>query len=91
MTDDEIVEGCEISKKFNVATACIKPYCIPMVMELLSGSDVGVCSVIAFPHGNSTIAVKVRETKEALLAGACRDRYGCKYRESKRGRMGLRI
>ena len=70
MTDDEIVEGCEISKKFNVATACIKPYCIPMVMELLSGSDVGVCSVIAFPHGNSTKAVKVRETKEALLAGA---------------------
>ena len=60
ITDDEIVEGCEISKKFNVATACIKPYCVPMVMELLSGSDVGVCSVIAFPHGNSTIAVKVR-------------------------------
>ena len=33
MTDDEIVEGCEISKKFNLATACIKPYCIPMVIE----------------------------------------------------------
>ena len=70
MTDDDIVEGCEISKKFNVATACIKPYSIPMVMEFLSGSDVGVCSVIAFPHGNSTTAIKVKETQEALHAGA---------------------
>ena len=91
MTDKDIVEGCEISKKFNVATACIKPYCIPMVMELLSGSDVGVCSVIAFPHGNSTMAVKVRETKEALFAGAAVIDMIVNNRESKRGRKGLRI
>ncbi len=69
MTDEDIVNGCELSKKYNVATACIKPYHIPMVKELLSGSDVDVCPVIAFPHGNSTISIKVQEAESAVLAG----------------------
>lgn len=69
MTDEDIVNGCELSKKYNVATACIKPYHIPMVKELLSGSEVDVCPVIAFPHGNSTISIKVREAEAAVLAG----------------------
>jgi deoxyribose-phosphate aldolase len=41
-----------------------------MVRELLTGSDVGVCAVIAFPHGNNTTAIKVKEAEEAVLAGA---------------------
>lgn len=69
MTDKDIVEGCELSKKYNVATACIKPYCIPMVKELLSGSEVIVCPVIAFPHGNSATSIKVKEAEAAVLAG----------------------
>jgi len=36
----------------------------------LSGSDVGVCAVIGFPHGNSTAVVKVVEAEAAALAGA---------------------
>ena len=70
MTDGDIKKGCEISRKYNVATACIKPYSIPMVRDLLAGSDVGVCAVIAFPHGNSTQAIKVREAEEAVKAGS---------------------
>jgi deoxyribose-phosphate aldolase len=69
MTDKDIIKGCELSKKYNVATACIKPYCIPMVKELLSDSDVGVCPVIAFPHGNSMTSIKVKEAEAAVLAG----------------------
>ncbi|UCH64311.1 MAG: deoxyribose-phosphate aldolase [Fidelibacterota bacterium] len=69
MTDEDIVRGCEVSKKYNVATACIKPYCIPMVRELLSDSEVGVCPVIAFPHGNSATSIKVKEAEAAVLAG----------------------
>lgn len=70
MTDEDVRKGCELSKKYNVATACIKPYCIPMVKKLLAGSGVGVCAVIAFPHGNSSTAIKVREAEEAVQAGA---------------------
>ena len=70
MTDADIRKGCEISRKYDVATACIKPYAIPMVRELLAGSEVGVCAVIAFPHGNSAPAIKVREAEEAAKAGS---------------------
>jgi deoxyribose-phosphate aldolase len=69
MTDRDIVKGCELAKKYRVATACIKPYCIPLVRELLAGSGVGVCPVIAFPHGNSATSIKVKEAEAAVLAG----------------------
>ena len=71
MTDEVIVAGCELAKKYDVATACVKPYAIPLVKEVLDHSDVGICAVIAFPHGNSTTAIKVREAEEAVLDGAC--------------------
>ena len=70
VTDEDIAKGCELAKRYNVATACVKPYSIPLAGELLSGSGGGVCGVIAFPHGNSATAIKVREAEEAVLAGA---------------------
>jgi len=70
MTDETIVSGCELAKKYDVATACVKPYAIHLVKDVLRGSDVGICAVIAFPHGNSTTAIKVSEAEEAVQDGA---------------------
>ncbi|MBF0122692.1 MAG: deoxyribose-phosphate aldolase [Candidatus Omnitrophica bacterium] len=69
-TDEDIIKGCEIAKKYGVATVCVKPYAIPFVKPALKGSPVGICAVIGFPHGNSMTSVKLRETQEALEAGA---------------------
>ena len=69
MTDRDITTGCQIARQYHVATVCIKPYAIPMVKDLLEGSDVDICPVIAFPHGNSTTSIKVNEALEAVLAG----------------------
>jgi deoxyribose-phosphate aldolase len=69
MTDAEVIAGLEISKKYSVATACVKPYHIPLAVKYLSGTSVLVCPVIGFPHGNSTTAVKVFEATEAAKAG----------------------
>ena len=70
MTDKILVSGCELALEYNVATACIKPYAIQLAKKVLDGSDVKVCAVIAFPHGNSTTAIKLREAQEAVSAGA---------------------
>jgi len=70
MTDQAIASGCELARQFDVATACIKPYSIKLAKSILDGSDVGVCAVIAFPHGNSTTAIKVQEAHAAVAAGA---------------------
>jgi len=70
MTDQAIASGCELARTYEVATACIKPYAIQLAKSILDGSDVRVCAVIAFPHGNSTTTIKVQEAQEAVAAGA---------------------
>jgi deoxyribose-phosphate aldolase len=70
MTDAELVAGCEIAKKYDVAAVCIKPYFVKECVELLKGSTVKTCSVIGFPAGNSTIQSKVYETRLACKDGA---------------------
>ena len=70
ITDADMLKGCEIAKKYDVATVCIKPYAIEMCRKYLEGTDVGICSVVTFPHGNSTTKMKVKETEEALELGA---------------------
>ncbi len=69
MTDADIRKGCDLARKYDTATACVKPYSIPLAREVLDGSGVGVCPVIGFPHGNSTTRVKVIEAEEAARAG----------------------
>ena len=70
ITDEDLRNGCQLARAYNVATVCVKPYAVKQAVELLKGSNVLVCSVIGFPHGNSSISVKVYETEEACSDGA---------------------
>lgn len=70
LTDDELKAGCELALEYDVASVCIKPYAIPLAARMLKGSDVLVGTVIGFPHGNSSVAVKVFETEQACQDGA---------------------
>lgn len=69
MTDADIDAGLATAKKYDVATACVKPYLIPRAKQALKGTDVLVCPVIGFPHGNSTTEVKVFEATRAAEEG----------------------
>ena len=70
MTDQELEDGCKVAAKYGVASVCIKPYAVKRAAELLKGTGVFVGAVIGFPHGNSTTATKVFETKDAIANGA---------------------
>lgn len=70
LTDAQLDAGCALARRHDVATACVKPCHVPRAAELLAGSDVLVCSVIGFPHGNSHTAIKVAETLLAIREGA---------------------
>lgn len=69
MTDADIINGLKIAHEYNVSTACVKPYLIPLAKKELAGTDVLVCPVIGFPHGNSTTEMKVLEATDAAKAG----------------------
>jgi deoxyribose-phosphate aldolase len=69
-TDDDLKKHCSIADKYHTASVCVKPYHTKMAAEILTGSDVIICAVIGFPHGNSTIDIKVAETLQVISDGA---------------------
>jgi len=69
-TDEDLKKQCEVAKKYNVASVCVKPYAVRQAVEILKGAEVMVGCVIGFPHGNSSIAVKMFETEQAFKDGA---------------------
>ena len=70
LTDDQLKTGCELAMRYHTASVCIKPYAVPQAAEWLADSNVLVGTVIGFPHGNSTIGIKVAETNQACKEGA---------------------
>ena len=70
MTDLDLVNGCKLAVKHRVATVCIKPYSVLLAVEQLAGTDVSVCTVIGFPHGNNKPNVKIYEAELAIEDGA---------------------
>jgi deoxyribose-phosphate aldolase len=69
LTDQELEAGCRLARDYNVASACIKPYYLKRCAELLAGSTVAPSTVIGFPHGGNTTAVKLAEAEQALRDG----------------------
>jgi len=70
LTEADITAGCQLAARYHVASVCVKPSFVPLAVQLLKGSDVVVGTVIGFPHGGSTTAVKVFEAQDAMDNGA---------------------
>jgi deoxyribose-phosphate aldolase len=70
MTDADIRAGLEVARECGCATACVKPYSVPLAAERLAGSGTGVCAVAGFPHGNSHPGIIVAEALRAISEGA---------------------
>jgi deoxyribose-phosphate aldolase len=70
LADDALREGCRVARAHGVASVCIKPYALPLARELLAGSRVALGTVVGFPHGGSTTAIKVAEAEAACADGA---------------------
>jgi deoxyribose-phosphate aldolase len=69
LTDQELEAGCRLAREYDVASACIKPYYLKRCAELLAGSTVAASTVIGFPHGGNTTAIKLAEAQQALRDG----------------------
>lgn len=67
----EMVEKvCKEALENDFASVCVNQIRTKMVADLLKGSDVKVCTVVGFPLGATSTAVKVFETKQAIADGA---------------------
>jgi len=70
LTEDEVIRGCEIAKKYDVASVCCSPSALPLVAKQLKGTDIKPTTVIGFPHGYNKTETKVFEAEQAIKDGA---------------------
>ncbi|MCJ7811943.1 deoxyribose-phosphate aldolase [bacterium] len=70
LTEDDIKKGCEIAKKYQVASVCCSPFSVSLVKKYLEGSSVKVTTVVGFPFGYSKTETKIFETEQAIDDGA---------------------
>ena len=68
-TWEQIQAICDDGIKYETASVCI-PTCYVKQAKDYMGDKCKVCTVIGFPNGNYTTAVKVYETKDAIANGA---------------------
>ncbi|PRR78736.1 Deoxyribose-phosphate aldolase 1 [Clostridium liquoris] len=61
---------CKEAIQYNFASVCINPCNVAFAAEMLKKSKVKVCTVIGFPLGAASTAVKAFETEDAIKNGA---------------------
>lgn len=69
-TRADIVRVCEEARTHRFASVCVNSTWIPLVAELLRGSDVMPICVVGFPLGATLTAAKAAEARFAVAAGA---------------------
>ena len=68
-TWEEIKEICDDAIKYQTASICIPPSYVKEAKAYVQ-DQMAVCTVIGFPNGYNTTAVKKAETEDALKNGA---------------------
>lgn len=68
-TWEQIRGLCEEGMKYQAASVCIPPYYVKRAKDYVQ-EGLKICTVIGFPNGNTTTAVKVFETEDAVRNGA---------------------
>ena len=68
-TWEQIRTICDEGMQYGTASVCIPPCYVKPAKEYV-GDKLKICTVIGFPNGYNTTAVKVFETKDAIAGGA---------------------
>lgn len=69
-TPAHLEQWCADADQFNFAAVCVHPGYVRQAAALLHGKKPKVCTVIGFPYGATTSAVKLYEAQEAVEHGA---------------------
>lgn len=84
-TKSDFEKLCKEARELGTAMVAINSAPVTLCKELLKGSDVHVGAAISFPLGQSPLAIKVAETKQAIAEGADEIDYVINIGEAKMG------
>ncbi len=68
-TWEQVKKLCDEGMRFGTASVCIPPCYVERASNYVNGK-LKICTVIGFPNGYNTTAVKVFETEQAVCEGA---------------------
>lgn len=69
-TESDVRRLCQEALHYHFATAVVNTCWVPLCAELLAGSDVKVCTIVSFPLGADSTAIKVAQAARSLKDGA---------------------
>jgi deoxyribose-phosphate aldolase len=69
LDDEQTAAALQLGMRYGVGSVIVRPSDADLAVRLLEGSAVRPGSVVGFPHGGSTTAVKVYETRDLLRRG----------------------
>jgi deoxyribose-phosphate aldolase len=69
-TEAQVRALCAEAREYNFRSVCINPTWVPLVSQLLRGSDVLTCTVVGFPLGANEPEIKALEARRAIRGGA---------------------
>ena len=70
LTEQQVRDGCEVARKYDVASVTVRPCDVDLAVRLMDGCKVPVGSVSGFPHGAMTTEAKLFEARDLLRRGA---------------------
>lgn len=84
-TEDDLRRLCDEARRYGFRMVAVNSVQSRLCAELLAGSDVHVGAAISFPLGQTSVAAKVFETRDAIQSGANEIDYVVNLTEVKAG------
>lgn len=70
LTLAEVDADLDLAARYGIFSVCVRPGDVAHAVAALAGTGVAVGTVIGFPHGSTSTAAKVAESRQALADGA---------------------
>nr|WP_222132428.1 deoxyribose-phosphate aldolase [Pseudonocardia sp. C8] len=70
LTRDDVDAQLDLAARYRIFSVCVRPSDVAHAAVRLAGTGVAVGTVIGFPHGTTSTAAKVAESRQAIADGA---------------------
>ncbi len=70
LSEEEIHAGCELARSLALGSVTVRPCDLAPAAKWVEGTGVSIGSVVSYPDGNETTAVKVYGCRDLLQRGA---------------------
>src|SRR5437879_5645159 len=70
LSETEVAEGCELAKRYAIASVIVRPSDLDLAANWMRGSSVVLGTVVDWPFGFSSTSVKTFAVRDMLRRGA---------------------